>query len=353
MGTEFRANADLTITHIRVYSGATPAARPGRLGRIWSLAGLVLGQATMPTNLPAGWQLYALDVPVARLTGESFIVTFDTSGNYAATAAAFDIAHNSADGALTARKSSEALNGNGVFNTVVGSFPSSSFSNTFYGIDVGYDLGISGNTRPVITSLALTTPGDGFTVGATITATDAETLVGATYLIEWGDGATTAAASGSHTYASSGLKAVLGSVTDAGGLADFAAAAIALTPPADGTLAGLRTSVAAALTTALAGVPAPIYESQPEPLRAGSGWLQVKAFDTEDITYGETARVTYDVVIALGVDRLLAETQLDKIAGPMLEACSLIGRGVSVKPFTINIGGTDFYCAVATLITEG
>lgn len=232
MGTEFIANVDLTVTHVRVFSGAGPIDLPGRLGKIWTVAGLQLGQATLPTTLTAGWALYALDTPVAMPSGTRFIVSAGIGGNYAATANAFNVAHISSNGALTARKASDAASGNGIFNVTPGLFPSSNFNSTFYGIDVGYDLGIGGNTAPTITALALTTTGDGYTVGAAVTATDAETLVGATYLIDWGDGSTTTAASGSHTYATTGIKAVLASVTDAGGLSDYAAAAIMLTPPA-------------------------------------------------------------------------------------------------------------------------
>jgi len=240
MGTEYLVNGDVTLTHIRVYSGAGPLPFTNRKGRIWNLAGTVLGQATLADALPAGWQLYALDTPLPMVTGTRFIVSFSTNGNYAAVSHAFTAAQvNSSDGLLTARKATDALNGNGVFNAINGPtfFPNVDFNDTFYGIDVGYDAGISGNTPPVITGLSLSTPGDGFSVTATITATDAQTLVGAIYGIDWGDGNTTPAASGSHTYATSGLKAVLGSVTDSGGLSDHAAAAIMLTEP---SVAGLN-----------------------------------------------------------------------------------------------------------------
>jgi hypothetical protein len=232
MGTEFVSNVDLTLTHVRIFSGAGPIDQSGRLGRIWTTGGLQLGQATMPTTLTPGWTLHALDTPVPCPSGTRFIVSGGIGGNYAAITNAFQLAaHVSSNGALTSRKASDAVNGNGIFNTTVGNFPASNFNSTFYGVDVGYDLGIGGNTAPTITALSLTTPGDGVTVNAAISATDAETLVGATYFIDWGDGSTTSAASGQHTYASSGLKAVLGSVTDAGGLSDYAAAAIQLTEP--------------------------------------------------------------------------------------------------------------------------
>jgi hypothetical protein len=207
-----------------------------------------------------------------------------------------------------------------------------------------------GNTAPEVTALALSA--DGLTVTAAITATDAETLVGAAYLIDWQDGTTTPAAGGSHTYASAGLKAVLASVTDSAGLSDYRAGAILLVDPDESGFTARREAIAAALTGALSGVPVTVYPKIPIPIRVGSGWLVFKLADTQDITFGESARWTLDVVIALGDDPTHAEDQLDAIAAPMIAACSLLGRGVSVAPITLNVDGTDFYCAVATLITE-
>jgi hypothetical protein len=238
MGTEYIANQDVTLTHVRVFSGASPTPVLNRKGRIWSIAGAQLGQATMADSLPAGWQLYALDTPLPMVAGSRFIVSFSTFGNYAAINGAFTAAGvNSADGALTARKTTDGVHGNGVFNDSPGpgNFPATTFGATFYGIDVGYDLGISGNTAPVITNLALSATG--LSASATITATDAQTLAGASYVIDWGDGSTTPSASGSHTYATGGLKAILASVTDSGGLSDYMAGAIDLVAP---NVGGLR-----------------------------------------------------------------------------------------------------------------
>lgn len=111
-----------------------------------------------------------------------------------------------------------------------------------------------------------------------------------------------------------------------------------------------RTAIAAALTTALGSSPT-IYAYRPTPLRIGSGWLDLKQADTEDSTYGDL-RVSYDVVVAIGTDPQQAEQRLDEISAPLLEACADQGRGITVRPLVYNIDGTDFYCAVATLITE-
>lgn len=235
MGTEFITTTDLTLTHVRIFSGATPVDRPGRLGRIWSIGGLQLGQATMPTTLTAGWALYPLDAPVAMPSGSRFIVSAGIGGNYCAITNAFQLAaHTSSNGALISRKASDAANGNGVFNGTPGAFPTTNFNSTFYGVDVGYDLGIGGNTAPSISNVAVSA--SGLTASASIVATDAETLAGASYAIDWQDGSTTSASTGSHTYLSGGLKAILASVTDAGGLSDYFAAAINLTAPASAGL---------------------------------------------------------------------------------------------------------------------
>lgn len=237
MGTEYLANVDITVTHIRVFSGDNARVLSNRRGRIWSIAGTVLAQAIMPDSLPQGWQLYALISPLPLTAGTRFIVSFSTGGNYAAIPNVFQSAAVvSSDGAVTARKAIDALNGNGVFNSSPGpgSFPTSNFNSTFYGIDLGYDVGISGNTAPVIDNI--TVGASGLNVSVSIAAHDAQTLAGASYLIDWQDGSSTAASAASHTYASGGLKAILGSVTDAGGLSDFMAAAIVLVPPVTGAL---------------------------------------------------------------------------------------------------------------------
>lgn len=231
MGTEFLTTTDLTLTHVRIFSGPGPIDLASRRGRIWTIGGLQLGQATMPTTLTPGWTLHALDEPVALPSGTRFIVSAGIGGNYAAIANAFQLAqHVSSNGALISRKASDAANGNGIFNNTPNNFPTSNFNSTFYGIDVGYELGIGGNTAPVITNLALSA--SGLTVSASATVTDAETLAGATFSLDWGDGSTSSASAASHTYASAGVKAVMASVTDAGGLFDYYASAILLEPPA-------------------------------------------------------------------------------------------------------------------------
>lgn len=336
MGTEYITTTDVTITHVRVFSGASPLSRSNRRGRIWTTAGAQLAQATMADNLPAGWQLYALDTPLPQPSGSRFVVSFSTSGNYAAIGHGLDNAVTSADGALIARKFSDAVHGNGVFNdTSPGSFPIQTFANTFYGIDVGYDLGISGNTPPVITGLALSS--SGLTVTATITATDAQTLVGATYLIDWQDGSTTPAASGNHTYAAGGNKAILAGVTDAGGLSDFMAGAIEISTPVASTLnvIALRdTLISHALSL---GMFAEVsgFEPKAAPVNGLYGALWVQAMEPARGRSGLTAttmRIEYSFRIGTN---MIAEPQ-DDIDPAVMVACAALMAAYSGD---FNLGG--------------
>lgn len=114
----------------------------------------------------------------------------------------------------------------------------------------------------------------------------------------------------------------------------------------------VRAGVAAALTTSLAGTGYKVFANRPNPVADGSAWLVLTLADTEDITYAEVARVSYDVVFALGSDDLVAEQEMDKVGAGLIAGLCLVGRGVTLRPLTLNVGGSDLYCAVGTLITE-
>jgi PKD repeat protein len=234
LGTEYLANVDITITHVRVWAGSGETNVTARRGRVWSTGGGQLGIATLSDDLPDGWSQYALDAPVERLAGQRFLVSYSTGGNYGALLDALAAGNvNSGDTALSALGTASATNGNGVFNGTPGSFPTTSpGAHPFYGVDVVYSLGIGGNTAPRIVEATVVAPAA--TATATIVAEDDETLVGATYRYDWGDGSAvtaTSLSSAQHTYAASGTYGVLLSVTDADGLADYVAVGVEVAVP--------------------------------------------------------------------------------------------------------------------------
>lgn len=228
MGTEQRANNDVTLTGIWIWSDGQNV--PGRQARIWNpLSGAVVQTIDIPAVLPVGWSMYPLTTPIPRTAGQRWVVSFHTTGNYGTIAQGLVADVVSADGNVTSLGNLNATNGNGVFRTTPGQFPNQNFSNTFYGVDVEYEVGLGDASAPVITGVEIDR--DELQATATITATDTDGDA-LTYSIEWGDGGqTTGGATQVHTYALAGTYALLVRAVDPGGLTDYAA--VVLTVAAD------------------------------------------------------------------------------------------------------------------------
>lgn len=230
LGVEYVADSPVTVSAVRVWAGATPGAVASRRGRVWTTGGSLLGSAAMPTNLPSGWSEHPLDAPIDLVAGQHVVISYTTGGFYGELNHALDSAVVSADGLVTAVAGPAGVHGNGAFTTSVTLLPDhASGQNTFYGIDMVYTA-TGGNTPPSITAMTVTAVGRLATT--VITATDTETLAGATYTVDWGDGTSPVSGAGDtqqHTYATVGTYAILGSVTDAGGLTASAARPITLT----------------------------------------------------------------------------------------------------------------------------
>lgn len=236
LGTEFLVGSQaITITAIRVWAGPSGSGTvSSRMGRLWTTGGSQLGSAALPNTLPAGWSQYNLASPVVVQANMRVVVSYTTGGMYGALVHGLDSDVVSADGAVTAESGAHGTHGDGSFTTSVGSFPTNaSNNNSFYGVDIVYNIG-SGNQPPTITGMSVTAVGALAT--GVINATDPDTLLGATYFFDWGDGTVTSGSSNTqtHTYTASGDYAVLGTVTDAFGLSAYKAAPIAILLPGNG-----------------------------------------------------------------------------------------------------------------------
>jgi hypothetical protein len=232
LGTEYAANADVTLTGIRIWASDQDVSVTNRKGHLWAIGGGLLATVTLPSVLPSGWSTYAFDTPVESPTGTHFVISYTTAGNYGVIIDEFAFSSVvSSDGALTAPAAGNSVHGNGVFNSTPGQFPNATFRNTFYGADVTYDIGIGGNTAPRITGTVVTV--SDAIVNATVTAVDDQTLAGAQYHFDWGDGTISAGSSAmsSHTYTVTGTYAILMSVTDSGGLSAYQAKAVRVVVP--------------------------------------------------------------------------------------------------------------------------
>lgn len=235
LGTQYLANTDITVSAIRIYTGAGEISIANRTGRLWTTGGAELGRSTISNDPAAGWSVWPLDTPVEVLAGTSFKVSYSTGGNEATLPNALDASVLSSDGAVTAVAASSGAQGNGSFGFSAGVFPTTpSGNNSFYGADIVYTVGIGGNTPPRVTALTVQLTG-GLAVATGIVADD-ETLVGASYRFEWGDGTAdtvSSSATAMHTYAASGSYALVFTATDAGGLSAHRATVVSprVSPP--------------------------------------------------------------------------------------------------------------------------
>lgn len=218
LATRFTANADITISAIRVWATASVNIN-NRNAYIWTTAGVVQRTIDIDDTLPtSGWSTYNLATPLDIADGASFDVSYSARQYYGAVAGGYPAA--SSDGDVTAIA--------GRFEATIGLFPTNA-TNSFYGIDIVYAL-TGGNQPPEITGLQLQSAGTD--VIGTVTLTD-ETPATVSLSWDWGDGYVIGTGPGvltsSHTYDESGLYAVMVTATDAQGLQDSYAVAVQIT----------------------------------------------------------------------------------------------------------------------------
>lgn len=235
LGIAYRAEADITVTHARIYTPAGEEVISPRRYRHWSAVGGLLYTETLPDDLPSGWYLHELTTPQEVTSGTVFVPSYNTGGNYGALANALDADVVSADGNVTALAAVNAPGGNnGRFNETPGSFPSlGAGSHPFYGVDFQYAVGIGGNTAPRITDTSAVA--NLLHVTAAAVVEDDESLTGLTLRVEWGDGnfsdVVYPTLQASHDYAAPGVYPLLFRATDSAGAVDYAADYVVTTAP--------------------------------------------------------------------------------------------------------------------------
>jgi len=230
VGLEHRAEVDITITQIWVWSHAAESVA-NRKAYLWNPATqLQLAVLDLPAELPAGWSGHDLVTPVVRTAGQRWVVSFNCGNRYGSTNGNLTVDRPSSDGAVTTLATGNATNGNGLFTASTTGFPNNTFGANRYGADVGYELGTGETHAPVIHSVEVGTEQLEATIIIEATDEDGGTL---TYTVAWGDGQTSTgtAATFSHTYALAGAYPILVKVTDPTTLSAFSAALAIVSAP--------------------------------------------------------------------------------------------------------------------------
>lgn len=163
MGVKVRFAQSGVINAIRYYKAASETG--AHTGHIWSATGQLLATVVFSNETASGWQEQALAQPLVVQANTTYVVSVNVNTHYAMTVAGLNATITNGD------ISSVADGSNGVFNTVAGSFPATSFNNSNYFRDVVF----TGDTATVSTVVGYAS-GQGGTVTQITSKATAVTL---------------------------------------------------------------------------------------------------------------------------------------------------------------------------------
>ncbi|MGP2490070.1 DUF4082 domain-containing protein [Mesorhizobium sp. PUT5] len=132
LGVKFQSSSDAQVLGIRFYKG--PQNTGTHVANLWSSAGTLLASATFTGETASGWQTVTFASPVAISANTVYVASYHTgTGYYSADPGYFATAH--ASGILLAPDSASA-GGNGVYSYGAGGFPTNTFNECNYWVDV-------------------------------------------------------------------------------------------------------------------------------------------------------------------------------------------------------------------------
>ncbi|MBE1466941.1 DUF4082 domain-containing protein [Kibdelosporangium phytohabitans] len=170
VGTKVRFDSRGTVHGIRFYKG--PGNTGSHVGSLWSSNGTRLATGTFTNESGGGWQTLLFNTPVSVQSGVTYIVSYYApSGRYSVTGGYFNGAGGDY-GPMHALPSGVDGN-NGVYRYGAGGgFPTNSYGNTNYWVDVIWQAGANGDsTPPSVTSTNPPNAGTGVSLTAPITVT--------------------------------------------------------------------------------------------------------------------------------------------------------------------------------------
>ncbi|WP_306906543.1 DUF4082 domain-containing protein [Arthrobacter pascens] len=208
LGMKFRSDVSGTVTAIRFYKGAGNTGT--HVGHLWSSAGTLLSSVTFTGESSTGWQEATLASPVAITANTTYVVSYYApNGFYSANGAYFN---SSADNGPLHGLASGVDGSNGVYRYgSVTAFPSDSYNNTNYWVDVVLATSGSG-TAPVVASVSPVNNATGVDVAVKPTVTFNQGVTGSSVVFALKDAANTSV-TGSVAYDSAARTATFAPVS--------------------------------------------------------------------------------------------------------------------------------------------
>jgi len=164
LGMKFRSDVAGTATGIRFYKGSQNTGT--HTGHLWTSTGTLLASVTFTGETASGWQQATLSTPITINANTTYVVSYYApNGRYSATSNYFT---TSTDNGPLHGLATGTDGSNGIYKYGTTTFPTSSYNNTNYWVDITF---MSGNTAPTVGSTAPAAGATGVAVSVTPSAT--------------------------------------------------------------------------------------------------------------------------------------------------------------------------------------
>ncbi|VXB00127.1 conserved exported hypothetical protein [Arthrobacter sp. 9AX] len=145
VGMKFRSDSAGTVTGVRFYKGSSNTGT--HVGHLWSSAGALLASVTFGAESASGWQQASFSSPVPIAANTTYVVSyFAPDGFYSSDSGYFN---NPADKAPLHALAAGVDGPNGVYRYGASDFPTDSYNNTNYWVDVVLATGSAGPSPAV------------------------------------------------------------------------------------------------------------------------------------------------------------------------------------------------------------
>jgi hypothetical protein len=194
VGMKFRADSAGTVSGIRFYKGNSNTGT--HTGHLWSASGALLASVTFSGETTSGWQqaLFSSPVPIAANT--TYVVSYYAPDGFYSSSSGFF--NTSTDKAPLHGLAGGADGPNGVYKYGATAFPTDSFNNSNYWVDVVFNMASAG-AAPAVAAVSPANNSSGVAESIKPTATFNQAVTPASVVFTVKDAGGTATA-GTVTY---------------------------------------------------------------------------------------------------------------------------------------------------------
>ena len=172
LGMKFRSDVAGTVTGVRFYKGSSNTGT--HTGHLWSASGTLLASVTFSGETASGWQQASFSSPVSITANTTYVVSYQApNGSYSANSGYFSSA---ADNAPLHGLASGTDGSNGVYSYGATAFPTNSYNNTNYWVDVIFAT--NSNAAPAVSSVSPVNAATGVAVSVKPAATFNQSVTG-------------------------------------------------------------------------------------------------------------------------------------------------------------------------------